>query len=162
MDSVIKAAIVFFVLWAIVRVSGRRTLGEMTAFDFVLFMIIGGSTQRAITGQDYSMTNALLLVATFVTLDIALSIVEVRWPATRRILSAMPMILVENGSLMRRRMRRARITEDNIIEAARRLHGLERLGQIKFAILEATGQITIVPAVQAGTAEQMPTPAPGI
>ncbi len=153
MDSVIKATVVFFALWAIIRVSGRRTLGEMTAFDFVLFMIIGGSTQRAITGQDYSLTNALLLVATFVALDIALSIVELKSPFFRRVLNAMPMILVENGYLMTERMKRARITQDNILESARRLHGLERIDQIKFAILESTGEITIVPAVQAGAVE---------
>jgi uncharacterized membrane protein YcaP (DUF421 family) len=155
MDSVIKAAVVFFVLWAIIRVSGRRTLGEMTAFDFVLFLIIGGSTQRAITGQDYSLMNALLLVATFVMLDIGLSIVELKWPAMRPILNSMPMIVVENGYLLTARMRRARVTEDNILEAARRLHGLERMEQIKFAILEATGEITIVPGVQAGRTETM-------
>ena len=153
MDAVIKATVVFFVLWAILRISGRRTLGEMTAFDFVLFLIIGGSTQRAITGQDYSLTNALLLVATFVALDIGMSILELKWPASRRILNSMPMILVENGYLMTARMRRARVTEDNILESARRLHGLERMQQIKFAILESTGEITIVPAVQAGRVE---------
>jgi uncharacterized membrane protein YcaP (DUF421 family) len=156
MDSVIKATVVFFVLWAILRVSGRRTLGEMTAFDFILFMIIGGSTQRAITGQDYSLTNALLLVATFVALDVGLSIAELRSPFFRRILNGMPMILVENGYLMAGRVRRARLTEDNILEAARRLHGLERIDQIKFAILEGTGEITIVPAVQAGSVEPRP------
>lgn len=159
MDSVIKATVVFFALWAIFRVSGRRTLGEMTAFDFVLILIIGGSTQRAMTGQDYSLTNALLLVATFVTLDVALSIAELRWPAFRRILNAMPMIVVENGTVLRRRIRSARVTEDNILEAARRLHGLERIDQIKFAILEATGVITIVPAVQAGRIEPAAAPA---
>src|SRR3569832_1000263 len=111
MDSVIRATIVFFLLWAILRISGRRTLGEMTAFDFVLFLIIGGSTQRAITGQDYSLVNALLLVSTFVALDIGMSILELKWPASRRILNSMPMILVENGYLLTRRMRRARITE---------------------------------------------------
>jgi uncharacterized membrane protein YcaP (DUF421 family) len=155
MDAVLKATIVFFVLWAIIRISGRRTLGEMTAFDFVLFLIIGGSTQRAITGQDYSLTNALLLVATFVALDIGMSILEVKWPAARPILNSMPMIVVENGTLLSARMRRARLTEDNIMEAARRLHGLECMAQIKFAILEASGQITIVPAVQAGRVETM-------
>jgi uncharacterized membrane protein YcaP (DUF421 family) len=155
MDSVIKATVVFFVLWAIIRISGRRTLGEMTAFDFVLFLIIGGSTQRAITGQDYSLTNALLLVATFVVLDIGMSILEVKWPAMRPILNSQPMILVDNGYLLTRRMRRARVTEDNILEAARRLHGLESMQQIKFAILESTGEITIVPAVQAGRVEPM-------
>src|SRR3954454_18282724 len=100
MDSVIKATVVFFVLWAIIRVSGRRTLGEMTAFDFVLFLIIGGSTQGAITGQDYSLTNALLLVSTFIILDIGLSVVELKWPPSRRFLNGMPMILVENGYLL--------------------------------------------------------------
>jgi uncharacterized membrane protein YcaP (DUF421 family) len=155
MDAVLKAAVVFLVLWAIIRVSGRRTLGEMTAFDFVLFLIIGGSTQRAITGEDYSLTNALLLVATFVVLDIGLSILELRWPAVRPILNSMPMIVVENGYLMSERMRRARVTKDNILEAARRLHGLECIEQIKFAILEASGDITIVPAVQAGRVETM-------
>jgi uncharacterized membrane protein YcaP (DUF421 family) len=161
MDSVIKATVVFFALWAILRVSGRRTLGEMTAFDFVLFMIIGGSTQRAITGQDYSLMNALLLVATFVTLDVALSILELKSPFFRRVLNAMPMILVENGCPMTERMKRARITQDNILESARRLQGLERIDQIKFAILEATGEITIVPAAQTGGIEPMPATAPG-
>ena len=159
MDSVIKAAIVYFALWAIIRISGRRTLGEMSAFDLVLFMIIGGSTQRAITGQDYSLTNALLLVATFIVIDIALSFVELRSPFMRRVFNGMPMILVENGVVKTARMRRARITEDNILEAARKLQGLERIDEIKFAILEATGVITIVPAVQAGRIEPAAAPA---
>jgi len=156
MDSVLKAVIVFFVLWAIIRISGRRTLGEMTAFDFVLFLIIGGSTQRAITGQDYSLTNALILVATFVALDIALSVIELKYPFMRRVLNATPTILVDNGHLLVHRMRRARVTEENILEAARRLQGLERMDQIKFAILEASGDISIVPAARQGTAEAVP------
>lgn len=156
MDSVLKAAVVFFVLWAIIRVSGRRTLGEMTAFDFVLFLIIGGSTQRAITGEDYSLTNALILVATFVVLDIGLSILDLKSPFMRRVLNATPTILVDNGYLLVNRMRRARVTQENILEAARRLHGLERMDQIKFAILEASGDISIVPAIQQGTAETAP------
>jgi uncharacterized membrane protein YcaP (DUF421 family) len=145
MDSVIKAFVVYFVLWAIIRISGRRTLGEMTAFDFILFLIIGGSTQRAITGQDYSLTNALVLVSTFVGIEIALSLIELRWPLFSRILNATPSLLVENGNPMPHRMRRSRVTEENILESARRLHGLERMDQIKFAILESSGQITIVP-----------------
>lgn len=153
MDSVLKAVVVFFVLWAIIRISGRRTLGEMTAFDFVLFLIIGGSTQRAITGEDYSMTNALLLVATFVILDIGLSMLDLKWPFMRRVLNATPTILVDNGHLLVNRMRRARLTQEHILEAARRLHGLERMDQIKFAILEASGDISIVPAIQQGTAK---------
>lgn len=145
MDAVLKACIVYFALWAIVRVAGRRTLAEMTAFDFVLLLIIGGTTQRAITGQDYSLTNALILVATFVTIDVVLSLIELKSPLVRRILNATPTILVENGRLLTRRMRAARVTEDNILDSARRLHGLERMDHIKFAILESTGDISIIP-----------------
>jgi uncharacterized membrane protein YcaP (DUF421 family) len=145
MDSVIKACVVYFVLWAIIRISGRRTLGEMSAFDFILFLIIGGSTQRAITGEDYSLTNALVLVSTFVGIEVALSLVELRSPLLRRVFDGTPTILVENGVPMTYRLRRARVTENNILEAARRLHGLTRMDQIKFAILESTGKISIIP-----------------
>jgi uncharacterized membrane protein YcaP (DUF421 family) len=159
MDAVLKACIVYCVLWAIVRVSGRRTLGEMTAFDFVLFLIIGGATQRAVTGQDYSLTNAFLLVATLVVIEIGLSLIEIKWPLMHRVLNATPTILVENGRLMLYRMRRARVTEDNILEAARRLHGIERLDQVKFAILEASGDISIVPSMQPSRVEPTTTAA---
>jgi uncharacterized membrane protein YcaP (DUF421 family) len=145
MDSVIKACIVYFVLWAIIRISGRRTLGEMSAFDFILFLIIGGSTQRAITGEDYSLTNALILVSTFVVIEIVLSLLDLRSPALRRVFEGTPTVLVENGQLMTYRLHRTRVTEDNILEAARRLHGLTRMEQIKFAILESTGKISIIP-----------------
>src|SRR5689334_6100368 len=127
MDSVIKACVVYFVLWAIIRISGRRTLGEMSAFDFILFLIIGGSTQRAITGEDYSLTNALVLVSTFVGIEVALSLVELRSPLLRRVFDGTPTILVENGVPMTYRLRRARVTENNILEAARRLHGIARM-----------------------------------
>ncbi len=145
MDSVIKAAVVYFVLWAIIRISGRRTLGEMTAFDFVLFLVIGGATQRGLTGQDFSLTNAFMLVTTFMVIDIILSVVERRSPRLRRILKGMPLIVVENGAALSWRLRAARITEGDIMESARKLQGLERMDQIKFAILEANGDITIIP-----------------
>jgi uncharacterized membrane protein YcaP (DUF421 family) len=149
MDTIIKAALVFFVLWAILRISGRRTLGQMTAFDFVLFLIIGGATQRALTGEDYSLINALLLVSTFVVLDVGLSLIETHFKGAKRVLVGLPMIVVENGKLLKDRVLRARVTEGEILEAARKTHGLERIDQIKFAILEATGHITIVPSDRA-------------
>jgi uncharacterized membrane protein YcaP (DUF421 family) len=145
MDTIIKAALVFFVLWAILRISGRRTLGQMTAFDFVLFLIIGGATQRALTGEDYSLINALLLVSTFVVLDVGLSLIETHFKGAKRVLVGLPMIVVENGKLLKDRVLRARVTEGEILEAARKLEGLERLDQIKFAVLEANGSFTIVP-----------------
>ena len=155
MDSVIKSAIVYLVLWLIIRASGRRTLGQLTVFDFILFLIIGGVAQRAMTAQDYSLTHAFLIIATFVVIDVALSLIERDVPAAAKILKGLPTIVVENGHVLRGRLRRARLTEDDVMQAARRLHGLETMNEIKFAIFEASGEISIIPRhdVAVGAAE---------
>jgi uncharacterized membrane protein YcaP (DUF421 family) len=145
MDSVIKALVVYLVLWLVIRSSGRRTLGQLTVFDFILFLIIGGAAQRALMGQDYSLTNAFLVIITFAVIDILLSFVERDVPSVAKILKGVPTIVVENGHVLSGRLRRARLTEDEVLEAARHSHGLERMDQIKFAILEASGRISIIP-----------------
>ncbi len=145
MDSVIKAVVVYLVLWLVIRSSGRRTLGQLTVFDFILFLIVGGAAQRALMGQDYSLTNAFLVIITFVAIDILLSFVERDVPGVAKILKGVPTIVVENGHVLSGRLRRARVTEDEVLEAARHSHGLERMDQIRFAILEASGRISIIP-----------------
>jgi len=150
MDSIVKAAVVYLVLWLIVRLSGRRSLAQMTAFDFILFLFIGGATQRALIGQDYSLINAFLVVTTLVGLDVVMSLLETRSPRMEKLLRGTPTLLVDRGTPLRGRMLRARVTEAEILEAARHDHGLERLDQIKFAVLEASGKISIIPAGNAG------------
>jgi uncharacterized membrane protein YcaP (DUF421 family) len=145
MDSVIKSAIVFLVLWLVIRASGRRTLGQLTVFDFILFLIIGGVAQRALTAQDYSLTHAFLIIATFVVIDVVVSLVERDMPPVASVLKGLPTIIVENGRVLSGRLRRARLTEDDVLQAARRLHGLETMNDIKFAIFEASGEISIIP-----------------
>jgi uncharacterized membrane protein YcaP (DUF421 family) len=86
MDSVIKSLVVYLVLWLVIRASGRRTLGQLTVFDFILFLIVGGAAQRALMAQDYSLTHAFLVVATFVITDIAISFLERDVPITAKIL----------------------------------------------------------------------------
>jgi len=145
MDSVIKAAVAYFLLWLVIRASGRRTLGQLTVFDLILFLVIGGVMARALMGQDYSLTTAFLVIVTFVIIDVLLSFVERDVPNVGRMLKGVPTILVENGHVLTGRLRRARVTEDAVLEAARHSHGLERMDQIKFAILEASGTISIIP-----------------
>jgi len=145
MESVIKSVVVYLVLWLMIRASGRRTLGQLTVFDFILFLISGGLAQRALTAQDYSLTHAFLIIATFVIMDIAVSFLERDAPSIGRILKGVLTVVVENGHVLSARLRRARLTEEEILEAARRNYGLERMDEIKFAIFEASGQISIIP-----------------
>jgi uncharacterized membrane protein YcaP (DUF421 family) len=148
MDTVIKTAIVYVLLLVLMRLAGRRTLGKITTFDLILVLIIGGTTQRALLGQDYSVTNALLVVTTLIVMDVAFSLIERDSPIFSRIVNGSPLIVVQDGRLLPGRLRKARLTADEILAAARRIHGIERLEDIKFAILEASGDISIIPAAR--------------
>src|SRR5262249_16486819 len=97
MDTVLRSFAIYVVLWALLRLSGRRTLGELTAFDFILLLIIGGATQRALLGQDYSVTNALLVVITLVFTDVVLSLLQREFPPLSRLINGAPMIIVAHG-----------------------------------------------------------------
>jgi uncharacterized membrane protein YcaP (DUF421 family) len=145
MDSVLKALVIYLVLWLLIRVSGRRALAELSTFDFILFLVIGGATQRALIGQDYSLTNAFVVITTLIIVDILVGLLERDFRIIGKIIKGVPTILVDDGHLLTGRMRRARVTADEIMERARTLHGLETLEQIKYAILEASGDISIIP-----------------
>ena len=97
MDSVLWGVIIYFILLVILRVSGRRTLGQMTTFDFGLLLIIAETTQQALLGEDFSLTNAGLLIVTLMVIDIGLSLLRERWPRLNRIIEGLPLILVEDG-----------------------------------------------------------------
>lgn len=145
MDSVLRGAVIYFIVWALFRVAGKRTLSDATTFDFVLLLIIAGTTQQALLGDDFSITNAFLLITTLIGLDVLLSIVKERFPRVERVMDGQPILVVENGVPLEERMKAARIDRSDILEAARRLQGLERMEQIKYAVLEPSGGISIIP-----------------
>jgi len=145
MDTVLRAAAVYIGVLLLLRLAGRRTVAEMTPFDLVLLLIIGDATQQAILGEDFSLTTAFLVVSTLIVLDVALSIAKARIPALEKLIDGIPMVIVENGRPLRERMRRARVSLDDVMQSARETQGIERLEQIKYAVLEVSGGISIVP-----------------
>jgi uncharacterized membrane protein YcaP (DUF421 family) len=145
MESIIRAAVVYIVLLVLFRIAGKRTLAEVTTFDLVLLLIISEATQQAMVDNDNSMTNALLLVITLVGMNIFFSVLARRWQGFGKLVEDVPLVIVENGKPLKDRMDKERVTEDEVMEAARELEGLERLEQIKYAILERNGRITVIP-----------------
>ena len=145
MDAIVRGLVVYLFLMILFRIAGRRTLGSITNFDFVLLLIISEATQNAMIGNDYSVTNGFLVILTLVGLDIALSYLKQRFPAMERYLDGLPLILVDQGRPLKDLMYRVRVDEQDILAAAREKHGLERMDQIKYAILETNGMISIVP-----------------
>lgn len=145
MESVLRGFATYLFVWIIFRLAGKRALSETTTFDFVLLLIISETTQSALTDTDNSLTNAFLLIVTLVGLDIGLTWLCFRFSALNKFMNSEPVLIVKNGELMHQRMKRARVQVDDILTAAREHHGLEHMKDIKFAILEQHGGISIVP-----------------
>jgi uncharacterized membrane protein YcaP (DUF421 family) len=145
MDSVLRAAMMYVVLLIVFRVAGKRSLVQTTPFDLLLLLIISESVQNAMVGDDYSLTNSALIIITLVGLDIALSFITARSERADRWLDDVPLLLVVDGQPLLDRLRRTRTDLEDILQSARATQGLERLDQIRFAVLERSGEISIVP-----------------
>jgi uncharacterized membrane protein YcaP (DUF421 family) len=145
MESVVRGFAIYLILLILFRLSGRRTLGETTTFDFVLLLIIAEAIQQGMVDDDHSLTTAILLVTTLILTDVALSLLKQRSKRVEWLVDGVPLVILEDGRPLEDRMNRERIDEEDILEAARGRHGLERLDQIKYAVLERSGSISIVP-----------------
>jgi uncharacterized membrane protein YcaP (DUF421 family) len=144
--SIVRVAIMYVFLLVVFRLTGKRSLAEATPFDLLMLLIISETTQQAMVGEDHSLTNAFLMIVTLVSLDIGLSWVKQRSETVSRLLDDLPLLLVDRGRALEERMHKSRVDKQDILEAARELAGLERFDQIKYAVLERDGRITIIPA----------------
>ena len=145
MDSVLRPLAIYFFLLLLLRLSGRRTMGEMTAFDFVLLLIIGEATQQALLGDNFSITNAFIVIATLIGIDMALALLKGRNAQVERLVDGSPVVIVQDGKPLMHRMKKERVDVADILAAARKLRGIGTLSEIQWAVLEADGHISIVP-----------------
>jgi uncharacterized membrane protein YcaP (DUF421 family) len=145
MDAVIRPLFMYFFLLFVFSMAGKRSMAEMDTFDMVTLLIISEATQNALVGHNSSMTYSLLVITTLVACTVFMAWVKARSPRMEHVLQGGPVILVENGRLFRDRMKAAFVDEQDILSTARKEQAVERLDQIKFAILETSGQISIIP-----------------
>lgn len=144
METVIRGIFIYFVVLVVMRAAGRRSVGEMTAFDLVLLLIVAETTQQALLGDDFSLTNAVVLVVTLFSIDILLSFVKERWPAADKVIDGRPTILLSDGQVDEKALKYTRLDENDLLEAARR-EGLARLDEVRYAVLEVNGDISVIP-----------------
>jgi uncharacterized membrane protein YcaP (DUF421 family) len=145
LEPILRGLAVYLFLLLIFRLTGKRSLDQVTTFDFVLLLIVSETTQQALIGEDFSLTNAFLVILTLFAVDQILSFLKDKSSFVRRWAEGLPLVLLENGKPLKDRMKKSQVDEDDILEAARELQGLERLEQIKYAVLERHGAITIIP-----------------
>jgi uncharacterized membrane protein YcaP (DUF421 family) len=145
MDTIIRTACVYLFLLVVFRLAGRRTFSHMTTFDLVVVLIISETTQNALTRDDQSMTGAFLAIITLLLLDVGLAIVKLHFATVDKWLDGLPTVVVSEGKPLEKQMRKSRVDLHDILGAARETHGLSNLGQIRYAILEPNGRLSIVP-----------------
>lgn len=145
MATILKTVFFYVTFVLLFRAAGKRTLHEMTVFDLVLLLLIAEAAQVALIGDDPSVTHALVVIVTLVLVDIALAYLKQRSRALDRWIEGVPVVLVENGEPLREVMDRSAVDEEDILSAARERQGIERMEEIRLAVLERDGNISIVP-----------------
>ncbi len=150
MDSVLRALAVYGFLILLFRISGKRSLAQITTFDLVLGLIISEALQQAMIDGDDSMTNAFLVVTTLIGANILMSLWKQRSEFIERVVDGAPVVVFADGKLLVDRMAHERVDEEDILQAGRQLLGLSSLDQVRYAVVERDGTISVVPKESAG------------
>lgn len=148
MDMVLRAIAIYLILLIVIKIAGRRTLMQMTSFDLILLLIISEATQQALRGEDFSVTGAMLTIITLVVVDILFGYLKKKIPGAENLIDGAPVILVAHGAANQTKLQKVSVSCDDIMLAARQNHGILEMKEIKYAILERNGQISIIPETE--------------
>lgn len=127
------------------RLAGKRELGQMTTFDLVVLLIISNAVQNAMVGPDSSLNGGILAAFTLLAVNWAIDRLGLRLPWVRQRLIGSPTVLVNDGAFVEEHLRREGVSEDDVMQALRE-HGVDHLREVKIAVLEVDGTISVVPA----------------
>lgn len=142
-ELLLRAAVVYFALLLLVRLSGKRTVGQFTPFDLVVVMLISEAVTGALSAEDTSITGGLVVAATLIALNYGMGFLTARSKAADRLVEGSPVLVARDGAIYKDALRRQNISEADFRESMRK-HGIPREEQIRFAFLETNGEITIV------------------
>jgi uncharacterized membrane protein YcaP (DUF421 family) len=144
MDIVLRAIVGFCFLVVLMRLIGRRELSSMEPFDLILLIVLGDLIQQGVTQSDYSLVGLILTGGTFALLAVALSFAVYKFPRLRPVLEDEPLIVVQDGNVIDKNLRRERITVEEVAAEAR-MQQIASLEDVEWAVLETSGRISFIP-----------------
>jgi uncharacterized membrane protein YcaP (DUF421 family) len=159
MDIALRATVIFAALYLVMRLLGKRELGQMTPFELIVLVVIGDLIQQGVTQNDFSLTGAIVAVSTIAFWALVMSWASYLWPRAERLLEGEPRVIVRDGEVIEASLRRNRLTISEI-ESEMRLAGMSRLADVAWAILEPRGKISFIQRAGAGGKEDQPPPQP--
>jgi uncharacterized membrane protein YcaP (DUF421 family) len=143
MDIVLRAIVIYAILYGLMRVIGRRELSTLEPFDLILLVVVGDLVQQGVTQNDFSVTGVVLAIGTIGMLTLGVSYANFRFPRLRPILDGVPIIVVQDGKPVEKNLRRERVTPDDLAAAARQ-EGIAHLDDVAWAVMETSGKISFI------------------
>jgi len=143
MDIIVRATVMFFIMFVLLRLLGKREMSQVTPFELVLLIVMGDLIQQGVTHNDFSLTGATLAIGTIAFWAVALSWITYLSPRAERLLEGVPRVLIQHGELIEENMRRDRITRAEV-EIEMRLAGIARMSDVEWGILEPNGKISFI------------------
>lgn len=148
METVIRVTIAYIIVWAAFRVLGKRELTRTSPLELVMLLFIPQLFSRALTRQDYSLTNAVIGVTTLLSLVFLSSSLTYRFAPIARVMISRPTVLVEHGRFIDEALDHERLSANNIFDAMHKV-GLYRLDEVLWAVLQSDGKIAVIPGPDA-------------
>jgi uncharacterized membrane protein YcaP (DUF421 family) len=144
MDIAIRSFAAFLFVFAITRVVGRRELSTLEPFDVIMLVVIGDLVQQGVTQSDNSVTGIVIVLSVVTLMTALFAYLNFRFPKLRPWMEGRPVVLIDNGSVIERNLRRERLTVGEV-EAEARQQQIASLGQVRWAVLERNGRISFIP-----------------
>jgi len=144
MDIAIRSLVAFLFVFAITRVVGRRELSTLEPFDVIMLVVIGDLVQQGVTQSDNSVTGIVIVLSVVTLMTALFAYLNFRFPKLRPWMEGRPVVLIDNGSVIERNLRRERLTVGEV-EAEARQQQIASLGQVRWAVLERNGRISFIP-----------------
>ena len=142
-ELVVRAVVVYVALLVALRIFGKREVGQFTIYDLVFVLLVANALQPAMTGPDTSLTGGLVLILALVTANYIVGRLD-QVAMIHRLFTPEPAVIIRNGSYVDSMLTREGVTQDEV-EMAIREHGLTGANDVKMAVLEADGTISVVP-----------------
>lgn len=152
MDIALRAAIIFIALYALMRLMGKRELGQMTPFELIVLVVIGDLIQQGVTQNDFSVTGAIIAISTIALLALVMSWATYLWPRAERALEGEPRVIVKDGEIVAANLHGNRLTRSEV-ESEMRLAGIGHLSDVAWGILEPRGKISFIQRPDSGSAD---------
>lgn len=144
LDIILRSGIIYIIVLLGLRLLGKSHIGQLSILDFVLILLISNAVQNAMVGNDSSLLGGIIAAATLLLMNYLFTFIRMRFRKAGQLFEGNPSLLIHNGKILREHLEKEQLTEDEL-ERVIREHGLEHSSNVKIAVMESDGTISVIP-----------------